>query len=200
MAENIQLPDPPGADLSVHQAIAQRRSRREFGDKTITMDQLSELLWSAAGITHSNGRFRAAPSAGATYPFDTYVVIGDVEGIDSGIYKYIEESHQIEPVKLGEYISKVTDASLGQAVLRNSSLIICLFAIPERTTQRYGDRGYMYIHMEAGHIGQNIHLVCEALNLSTTMIGAFYDDKIADVFQVEGNPTYLMPVGPRKEN
>lgn len=196
MAQVIQLPEPPGAEMSVHEAIAQRRSRRGYAEGGMTLEQISEVLWSAAGIT-ADGRFRAAPSAGATYPMDTYLVAGNVTGLEKGIYRYIEQEHALELVKPGDYINALADAALGQSSLRNASAVVGLFAIYERTAKRYGERAERYVHMEAGHIGQNIHLVAEALNLSTVMIGAFKDDEVAELFGVEGAPVYFMPLGPR---
>lgn len=197
MAQTIQLPEPPGAELSVHDAIANRRSRRSYGEGGLTLDQVSEVMWSAAGIT-GGGRFRAAPSAGATYPMDTYIVAGDVDGLEPGIYKYIEPDHALQLVKSGNFILDLADAALGQPALKEASAVVGLFAIYERTSQRYGERAQRYVHMEAGHIGQNVHLVAEGLNLSTVMIGAFQDDKVADLFDVEGAPMFFMPLGPRE--
>lgn len=196
MAQTIQLPEPPGAELSVHDAIANRRSRRSYGDGGLTLDQVSEVMWSAAGIT-GGGRFRAAPSAGATYPMDTYIVAGDVDGLEPGIYKYIEQDHALQLVKSGNFILDLAEAALGQPALKEASAVVALFGIYERTSQRYGDRAQRYVHMEAGHIGQNVHLIAEGLNLSTVMIGAFQDDKVAELFDVPGAPLYLMPLGQR---
>jgi len=197
MAQTIQLPEPPGAELSVHDAIANRRSRRSYGDGGLTIDQVSEVMWSAAGIT-GGGRFRAAPSAGATYPMDTYLVAGNIDGIEPGIYKYIEQQHALELVKSGNFILDLANSALGQPALKEASAVVALFGIYERTAGRYGDRAERYVHMEAGHIGQNVHLIAEGLNLSTVMIGAFHDDKVADLFDVPGAPLYLMPLGPRE--
>lgn len=197
MAQTIQLPEPPGADMSVHRAIENRRSRRSYGEGGLTLDQISEILWSAAGITGEKFK-RAAPSAGATYPMDTYIVAGDVQGLDPGIYKYIERDHTLELVKKGVSINEVANAALGQSALSEASAIIALFGIYERTARRYGDRAERYVHIEAGHIGQNVSLVAESLNLSTVMVGAFHDDKISALFDVPGEPLYLMPLGPRE--
>ena len=198
MAETIQLPKPEGPDMPLGKAVESRRSRRSYGEGGLNLEQVSEILYSAAGITDPGGRFRAAPSAGATYPMDTYIVAGEVEGLDPGIYKYLETEHSLEPVKEGVSIEDVADAALGQSALSEASAIIALFGIYERTTGRYGDRGVRYVHMEAGHIGQNVHLVCEGLDLSTVMVGAFHDDKVSALFGVPGTPLYLMPLGPRE--
>ncbi|GEM_PF-2560504 len=199
MADTINLPPPPGADMPLHQAIEERRSRRRFGSGEMTIEQVSELLWSAAGITGSRGKFRAAPSAGATYPIDTYILIEKVAGLEPGIYRYIEGSHSLDLVKSGKFADNLAEAALGQAAIRDASAIICLFGIYERTTARYGDRGRQYVHMEIGHIGQNVYLVAEALGLSTVAIGAFYDEDVSELFDVEGEPLYFLPLGPRAD-
>jgi len=197
MADSINLPPPPGADMPLHTAIAERRSRRAYGPAGITLKQVSELLWSAAGITQRRRFYRASPSAGATYPIDTYLLAENVEDIEPGIYRYIEESHSLTKVKKGNFVADLADAALGQACVRDAPAVICLFGIYERTTRRYGKRGHQYVYMEIGHIGQNIYLTAEALGLSTVAVGAFYDDRVSALFGVDGVPLYLMPVGPR---
>ncbi len=197
MAVTIQLPEPPGAEMSVHRAIEERRSRRGYGGSGITLEQASELLWATSGITDPGGRFRAAPSAGATYPIDTYFLVEDVQSLAPGIYRYVVQSHSLELLVEGSFAGKLADAALGQSSLREASAVICLFGIYERTKARYGDRAYQYVHMEIGHIGQNIYLVAEALDLSTVAIGAFHDDRVSSLFDVDGVPLYLMPIGPR---
>ncbi|RKZ32004.1 nitroreductase [bacterium] len=198
MGEIIKLPPPPGADMPLHRTIEERRSRRSYGSGGINLEQVSELLWASAGITSSRG-FRAAPSAGATYPIDIYLLAENVEGLEPAIYRYIEESHALEPIKEGLFIEDLANAALRQSALKDASAVICLFGIYERTTRRYGERGKRYVHIEIGHIGQNIYLVAEALGLSTVAIGAFHDDRVSALFGVEGVPLYLMPVGPRRE-
>lgn len=195
MAELIQLPPPPGADMDLHTAISERRSRRDFDERPLTLSETSELLWSAAGITDDSGRLRAAPSAGATYPIDTYLLVRDVEGLEKGIYRYLEAKHSLEMVRKGDFSNSLAEAALGQASLKKAPAVICLFGVFARTTKRYGERGKQYIHNEVGHIGQNIYLVAEALGLATVAIGAFQDDKVKSIFGVEGEPLYLMPVG-----
>ena len=199
MADTIKLPGLPGADMPLHQAIAERRSRRSYDVGGITLEHVSELLWATAGITDSRGRFRAGPSAGATFPIDTYLLAENVESLSPGIYRYIEETHEIELIKSGKLAGKLADAALGLGAIKNASAAICLFGIYERTTRRYGERGHQYVHIEIGHIGQNIYLTCEALGLSTVAMGAFHDDKVSELFGVEGVPLYIMPVGPRAE-
>ncbi len=197
MAQTITLPPPPGMSMSVHDAIGSRRSRRSFGDGVLTMDQASELLWAASGITDQEKGFRAAPSAGATYPIDTYLLVERVEGLAPGFYRYREAEHALELIIEGHLAEKLADAALGQSSLTDAAAVICLFGVSERTSRRYGERATRYVAIEIGHIGQNIYLAAEGLGLSTVAIGAFHDDKVAKLFSVEGAPLYLMPIGTR---
>jgi SagB-type dehydrogenase family enzyme len=197
MAQVINLPEPPGMEMNIHDAMESRRSRRSFDVGPITIEQASELLWATAGITGEKGH-RAAPSAGATYPIDTYLIVEQVDGLTPGFYRYRETEHSLEIIIEGHFAEKLADAALGQKQLKTASAIICLFAVEERTAKRYGDRAGRYVAMEIGHIGQNIYLAAEGLGLSTVAIGAFHDDKVSELFAVEGDPLYFMPIGPRE--
>ncbi len=162
------------------------------------MDQAAELLWSSAGITDAASGHRAAPSAGATYPIDTYLLVERVEGLAPGIYKYNEAGHSLSLLREGYFAEALAGAALGQGSLRTAACVICLFAVVNRTSGRYGDRAERYVDMEIGHIGQNIYLTAEGLGLSTVAIGAFNDDAVSELFAVPGVPRYFMPIGLRK--
>ena len=193
--ELIALPEPRRTgEMSVEEAIAERRSIRSYRDEPLTLSELSQLLWAAQGITSANG-YRSAPSAGPTYPFEVYVVIGKVTGISPGVYHYIPEKHALEIVKSGDFRKALQDACLGQEWVGNAPVDIVLVAFYERTTKVYGERGIRYVHMEAGHIGQNIYLEATALGLGTVAVGAFDDRAVAKILGTEGNPLYVFPVG-----
>ncbi|MCK5833199.1 SagB/ThcOx family dehydrogenase [bacterium] len=198
MAQIIDLPSPPGNGIDLHSVMETRRSRRSFSEGSITLSAISELMWATAGITDFAKGFRVAPSAGATFPIDTYLLVERIEGIPPGIYRYIEDSHNLEVIMEGHFAEKLADAALGQGALHSAACVICLFAVVERTSARYGARAERYVDMEIGHIGQNIYLAVEGLNLSTVAIGAFHDDKVSELFSVDGIPRYLMPIGLRK--
>ncbi len=193
--ELIALPGPRlTGEMSVEEAIARRRSIRSYRDEPLTLSELSQLLWAAQGITSSKG-YRSAPSAGATYPFEVYVVVGKVAGISPGVYHYIPEKHALEVVKSGDFRKALQDACLDQEWVGNAPMDIVLVAFYERTTRVYGERGIRYVHMEAGHIGQNIYLEATALGLGTVAVGAFDDRAVADILGTEGSPLYVFPVG-----
>lgn len=194
--EIVQLPEPRyKGEVSVEEAIARRRSIRYYRDEPLTLDQVSQLLWAAQGITEKKRKFRAAPSAGATYPFEIYVVIGNVEGLKPGVYHYNPFNHTLELIKEGDYRKELQKAALNQEWVGKAAIDIVLVAFYERTTKRYGERGYQYVHIEAGHIGQNIYLQATALNLGTVAVGAFYDSEVAKVVETDGRPLYIFPVG-----
>ena len=191
-----KLPPPKlRGKVSVEEAISRRRSCREFLNNALTLEELSQLLWSCQGITDSISGYRAAPSAGATFPFEIYIVVGNVAGIEAGLYHYIVKKHSIELLRTGDIRDELCKSCLGQEFLKIAPITIILAARYERTTQRYGERGYRYVAMEAGHIGENLHLQCVSLGLGTVMVGAFYDDRVKKLLEIEEEPLYIMPVG-----
>ncbi len=197
MGERIKLPEPCNTgNTSVETALSQRRSIRAYSGDTLTIKEVSQLLWSAQGITSPWGG-RTAPSAGALYPLELYLVVGDVEGFDKGVYLYRPEEHELEKVTDGDIRAELADAALGQECIRDAAIDIVFTAVYERTTRKYGERGIRYAHMEAGHAAQNVYLQVVSLGLGTVVIGAFNDSKVKNVMNVgeRENPLYIMPVG-----
>ncbi|AEA46913.1 SagB/ThcOx family dehydrogenase [Archaeoglobus veneficus] len=195
----VKLPEPrKTGEISVEEVINIRRSRRSYSGELISIKDISQLCWAAQGITEEAYGFRAAPSAGALYPLEIFLVVGNSE-LDAGIYQYSPSTHRLKLVKKGDHRRVLCEASLGQSAIEEGALCIVVTAIYERTTRKYGERGIRYVHMEAGHAAQNIYLQAEALGLGTVSIGAFYDDKVRDVLSVpeEYVPLYVMPVGHR---
>lgn len=198
----LKLPEPSyKSPVSIEEAILVRRSIREYADKPLTLKQLSQILWAAQGITERRWGFRTAPSAGATYPLEVYVMVkgGGVEGLDPGIYHYLPGPHEIELVRPGDYSRGLMRAALGQEWVLEAAVNLVINAVHERTTERYGERGYRYVYMEVGHVGQNVYLQCVSLGLACVVIGAFYDDDVKRIVGGVGEPLYLIPVGVKKE-
>lgn len=192
----IKLPSPVlKGTMSVEEAIYKRRSVRRYGERALNINELSQLLFAAYGITDTLRGFRSAPSAGATYPMEIYVVVGDVVGLEKGLYHYIPEEHTIELVRKGDLREELAKAALNQGMILKAPISIVIASENRRTTSVYGERGIRYIHMEVGHIGQNIYLECEALGLGTVAIGAFFDDRVKNVLGIKEEPLYIMPVG-----
>lgn len=165
----------------------------------MTLEQLSQALWAVQGITGSHGRSRAVPSAGATYPLEVFVLVGkgSVTGLEDGIYHYQVETHCLKRHREGDLRNSLASAALGQRFLRQAPVSIVLCALYERTTAGYGRRGERYVHLEAGHAGQSFHLQAEALGLATVMVGAFDDDEVWRILEIEPSlkPIYIMPLG-----
>jgi SagB-type dehydrogenase family enzyme len=195
----IKLPSPISrGKLSLEQAISKRRSVRRFQDEPLTLEQLSQLLWAAQGITGTGGR-RAAPSAGATYPLEVFIVIGEhgIEKLAAGLYHYDAGNHSLSLHQIGDLRQKLADTALGQSSIARCPMAMVICAIHPRTAYRYGRRGERYIHMEVGHVGQNVSLQAVALGLGTVMVGAFEDEEIRKVLKLEEQikPLYIIPIG-----
>lgn len=195
---NLLEPETSGS-MSVEEAISKRRSVRSFTDEPLSMKDVSQLLWAAQGITDTNRNYRAAPSAGATYPLEVYIVLGShsVTDLAEGVYQYDPHSHQLEHVLTTDLRSNLADAALGQRSIRDAPISIIITAVYERTTGRYGERGVRYVHMEAGHVAQNVYLQAETLGLGLVVIGAFHDDDVQDLLQLstDEHPLYIIPIG-----
>jgi SagB-type dehydrogenase family enzyme len=200
--ESTRIALPPVSvppDLSLARAIDQRRSLRDYADRALTTTELSWLLGAATGITGPGG-LRAAPSAGAQYPIETYVVAARVEDIEPGIYHYAPANHALERVRGGTFGGDLVIAGLGQEFLGQAPVVLVLSAIFQRLRWRYRERAYRYALLEAGHIGQNVYLAAEAAGLGACAVGAFFDDAINGLLEVDGveeAALILVPVGPR---
>ena len=200
-SESIELPRPDrDGELTVEQALERRRSVREYSDEPLTFAELGQLLWAAQGITEPRRGFRAAPSAGATFPMEVYAAAGDVDELPAGLYRYVPDGHRLVRVAEGDHRPALFESGLRQAPLAEAPLVLAFTAVVERTASRYGARAERYVQIEAGHLSQNIYLQCEALGLATVAIGAFHDDELSRALALDDGerPLYLMPVGRRR--
>jgi SagB-type dehydrogenase family enzyme len=177
-----------------------RRSVREYASLSLSLEDISQLLWAAQGITSDWGG-RTAPSAGALYPLEVYLVVGDVENLEAGVYKYQPQEHALIRAGDSDVRSDLASAALGQSCVARGAVDIVIAAVYERTTGKYGDRGIRYVHMEAGHAAQNIYLEAVALDLGTVTVGAFRDEEVKEVLDMpEGEvPLYIMPVARKRD-
>jgi SagB-type dehydrogenase family enzyme len=197
-APSLALPAPRlTGPLSVEEALARRRSVRDFADEPVTAAQLAQLLWAAQGVTAPVSGLRTAPSAGALYPLEVYVAVERVVGIPAGVYRYAPASHRLELVLDRRVRPELGEAALSQAAVAGAPVTIALAAVYARTTQKYGDRGRRFVHMEAGHAAQDVYLQATALGLGTVSIGAFDDDRVHAVLAMhpDEEALYLLPVG-----
>jgi SagB-type dehydrogenase family enzyme len=193
----IKLPDPARrGTVSVEEALQARRSVRAYADTPLTLAELGQILWAAQGITADNGH-RTAPSAGALYPLELYVVAGNVTGLPAGVYKYRPQSHELVPHLNGDQRATLARAAVRQAWVAQIPAMLAITAVPERTRARYGDRTDRFVAIEVGHVGQNVYLEAVALGLGTVMAGAIVDDSVAAVLKLDPaeRPLAVMPLG-----
>ena len=188
---------PPRFDsaLSLEQAIQARRSTRSFSDASVSLEHLAQLLWAGQGIISPVG-LRTAPSAGATYPLELFVVAGNISELEAGTYQYHCQDHEISLLASGDHRQVLSLAALGQASIASAPFSLIVTAIATRTINRYGDRAVRYVAMEAGHAAQNIYLQATVLGLSTVAVGAFTDSEVRQIIACdEAEPFYIMPIG-----
>lgn len=199
VTETIALPEPQHkGQTSVEEALSKRRSVRDYKDEPLTLAEVSQLLWAAQGITNPDG-FRTAPSAGALYPLELYVVAGNVKDIAAGVYKYRVGAHELAMVTPGDRRGELAAVALDQSCIKEAAIDFVFAGVYERTTRKYGERGIRYVYMEVGHAAQNVYLQAVSLGLGAVVVGAFEDDKIKKVVGMadDERPLYIMSVGKR---
>jgi SagB-type dehydrogenase family enzyme len=188
-AEKIELPAfEPSKAMSLDKTLWQRKSIRNYQDRPISKGQLAYLLWASTGIQRLEDgyEFRTAPSAGALYPIETYVVANNVKALEPGVYHYAIRSHQLELLQQRELRQQIAAAALGQGMCAIASAVFIWTAVFERCKWKYGQRAYRYIYLDAGHIAENLALAAVSLNLGTCEIGALYDDHVNAIIGVDG--------------
>jgi SagB-type dehydrogenase family enzyme len=200
----IRLPDPETKGLvSTEEVLAKRRSVREYSSQPLKLEQLSQLMWAAQGITLPEWGFRTAPSAGGTYPLELYIVVGEggVSSLDAGIYRYDPKLNTLTSILEGDFRAQLATAALNQRWVAEACVDIVITAVFQRTTERYGERGVRYVHMEAGHSSQNIYLQAVSLGLATVTIGAFDDELVQKLLSLSEShtPLYIQPVAYPKQ-
>jgi len=203
----LNLPNPKDVNvgISLFEAMENRRSLRRYADKPLTLEELSFLLWCTQGVKQKspNATFRMVPSAGARHAFETYILVNNVTGLNRGIYRYLALDHKLQGVKINtEIADELVDACLGQTFIKNSAVTFIWVAVPYRMTWRYGERGYRYMFLDAGHVAQNLYLSAEAIDCGTCVIGAYDDDAVNELLGIDGNKQfaiYLAAVG-KKSN
>jgi SagB-type dehydrogenase family enzyme len=193
--EEMALPEPRlKGEMSLEETLAQRRSVRSFTEEELTLEEISQLLWAAQGITALWGG-RTAPSAGALYPLEVYVAT------PNGLYHYVPQEHKVIVVSQEDLRLKIWEVALEQDAIREAPAVFVITAVYERTAQKYGGRAERYVKLEAGHACQNILLQAVAMDLGAVPIGAFYDDQIQATLSLppDHEPLYLIPVGHPRE-
>ena len=188
----IKLPRPDvRGNMTVESALSVRRSCRRFADQRLSPAQVGQIAWAAQGVTAAARGYRTAPSAGALYPMEIFLV--DAEGV----YHYAPRDHGLRVHRSGDQRSALAQAALGQSFVARAPLNVVVAAVYERVTRKYGERGRMYVHMEAGHIGQNVLLQATAMGLAGVPVGAFHPAEVSEVLGLpaECEPIYILTVG-----
>ncbi|MEO0142109.1 MAG: SagB/ThcOx family dehydrogenase [candidate division WOR-3 bacterium] len=186
----IVLPEPNFTNVSLEECIRKRRSIRSFQNKELTMQEISNLLWSAQGITDTLNGLRTAPSAGATYPLEIFIIKKD------GVFRYVPDGHKLKKELDGDLRKEIARSALNQMFIADAGVVFIITAVFGRTTRRYGERAYRYINNEVGHCAQNIHLEAVALGLGSVPVGAFDDEGVKKLLKLkEEEPIYIIPVG-----
>jgi SagB-type dehydrogenase family enzyme len=195
--ERVDLPEVRrGEPGTFSDLLHRRRSVRSFAEGQMSLEQVSQVLFAAQGITR-RGRFRTAPSAGALYPLEVYLVAGSIRGLEDGVYRYEPHGHELAGVAAGDRRRELAREAYGQMWVAEAQAVLVICAVYERVTGKYGERGVRYVHMEAGCAAQNVSLEGYTLGLGSTVVGAFSDSGTADVIQAKPDekPLIVMPVG-----
>jgi SagB-type dehydrogenase family enzyme len=206
----LELPPSPGLpvfdlprpeDLSVppvdlRTAIERRRSVREYIREPLSPDELSFLLWCTQGVRQVSGTFwtiRTVPSAGSRHAFETYLLLNDAEGFDPGLYRYLALTHRLQLVDRDPTVAhRITAACFDQQFILKSGVTFIWTAVPYRMTWRYGERGYRDLHLDAGHVCQNLYLAAEAIGCGVCAIAAFEDDMMNAILGIDGSDQFVI--------
>jgi len=197
----ISLP-PPRAEEGpgIWRAISRRRSVRDYAPEAISLAELSQLLWASQGITAAvqGYELRAAPSAGALYPVETYIVANNVSGLESGVYHYRVRTAQLELLRRGDFGVELAAAALGQEMCAEAGAVFVWTAVVQRCKWKYRQRAYRYIYLDAGHVAAHVSIAAAAMGLGTCQIGALFDDEVNRIIGVDGREEtvlYMSTVG-----
>ncbi len=193
----VRLPAPKlKGRMSLEEAIAARRSKRAYRADPLRLGEVGQLLWSAQGITDPKEHKRAAPSAGALYPLETYLVATKVDGLAPGVYRYRPEEHDLVLQTAGRKRPDLA-ASIDQDCVRFSTCMLVFAGVYKRSEVRFKERTECFVHMEAAHAAENVQLQTTALGLGSVVVGAFDAKEISRILGLPKGetPVYLMAVG-----
>jgi SagB-type dehydrogenase family enzyme len=194
----VKLSGPETSDRGrIEELIEKRRSVRRYKDKKFSESIIFRLLWAAQGISSCKEGLRTSPSAGALYPLEIHIVVGEGNEPEPGVYRYLPEKHALVREIAGDMREKLSKAALFQPMIKNAPVSIVISAVYARITDKYGNRGLRYTHMEAGHTAQNIYLLGVELGIGTCAVGAFDDVEVKSVLKLPTNeePLYILPLG-----
>jgi len=200
--ETVDLPKPAAiqlGEMSLKQAIETRRSLRQYADTPLKLEELSYLLWCTQGVREmmsGKATFRTVPSAGARHPFETMLLVNRVKGLDPGLYWFVASEHRLVRLDTEPQIAdRIAEAAYNQKFIIESAVTFIWIADTVRTTWRYGERGYRYMHLDAGHVCQNLYLAAESIGAGCCAIGAFTDETMNELLGLDGVDQFVIYMG-----
>ncbi|APG28061.1 nitroreductase [Syntrophotalea acetylenivorans] len=195
----IELPHPGSLAIEpvdIRLLITQRSSLREYAEKPLALEELSHLLWCTQGVKVAYDQqmtLRTVPSAGARHALETILLVNRVEGLESGLYRYLALDHQLELIStLSNIAGRLAAACFGQRFIMRSAVTFVWIAVPYRMTWRYQERGYRYLHLDAGHVCQNLYLAAEAIDAGVCAVAAFDDDEINTLLCLDPEEAFVI--------
>ena len=194
----IDLPVPDKIEVpkwDLRKAIEERESVRKYSSKALTLNELAWLCWATQGIKEVGEIWtkRTVPSAGARHAFETYLLINNVKDLKPGIYRYLALDHKLVEVDLSDDLAdRVVDGAYGQTMVKTGAVTFIWVAVPYRIAWRYGQRSYRYLHLDIGHVAQNLYLAVENIKSGCCAIAAFYDEKMNDLLGIDGEEQFVI--------
>ncbi len=195
----IDLPDPGECNIkgiTIREAIENRKSVRRFTGTPVTLHELSYLLWCTQGVKESipgSATFRTVPSAGARHALETYLLVNNVEEMNPGLYRFLALEHKLLEIETADSIKDdIITGCLGQEMAGECAVTFIWTSVVQRMTWRYGERGYRYIHLDAGHVCQNLYLAAEAISCGVCAIAAFDDDVMNRLLGLDGEEQFVL--------
>lgn len=195
----VELPAPSSINqghVDLREVIEQRRSVRAYSQEPVTLEELSWLLWCSQGVQRVSERgltLRTVPSAGSRHPFETLLLVSRVTGVEPGLYRYVASKHALVLVKPGaETLGVVADANWSRRMLQDAAVVFVWYAVRERMTYKYGARAFRYMHLDSGHVCQNLYLGGEAVGCGVCGVGGFYDDRVNLLFGLDGLERFVI--------
>ncbi|MDD4163107.1 MAG: SagB/ThcOx family dehydrogenase [Methanothrix sp.] len=195
----ISLPQPGKIStppLELRSAIESRRSIREYARDPLTLQELAYLLWCTQGIVQRHepyATFRNVPSAGGRHAFETYLQVNRVSDLEPGLYRYLAFSHRLMAIEISsDMADRLTQACLRQDMVRDSAVTFIWSCVIYRMAWRYSERAYRYVHIDAGHVCQNLYLAAEQINCGACAIGAFDDELMAGLLGIDGREEFVV--------
>jgi SagB-type dehydrogenase family enzyme len=194
----IDLPKPADIDIpkkDIRDAIEDRKSVRKYSNKPFSLNELAWLLWATQGVKEKGEIWtkRTVPSAGARHAFETFVLVNNVEELKPGVYRYLALDHKLVEYDLSKGIAdKIAEGAYGQNMVKDGAATFIWVAVPYRISWRYGERSYRYLHLDAGHVSQNLYLACENIDAGCCAIAAFYDEKMNEYLGLDGKKQFVI--------